>query len=172
MATTPGANLDVLEFVVARQHDAVAAAQFEGLAAEYAGRYGGDPTQLRRELFDYPAEEFEPPTGVLVVALCNQEPVAGGALRRYDSKTAELKRIWTTSAHRRRGYGRLVVAELERRALLLGYTRVYLTTGWRQPEAVALYVSAGYTPLYDPRIPAAQVGPHPFEKRLTTEDAG
>ena len=31
------------------------------------------------------------------------ESVAGGAFRRYDPDTAEFKRIWTHSAHRRRG---------------------------------------------------------------------
>jgi hypothetical protein len=58
------------------------------------------------------------------------------------------------------------VAELERIALQRGYTRVYLTTGWRQPEAVALYLSMGYTPLFDPSLPADDIGVHPFEKQL------
>lgn len=172
MTLTPDTRRDVLDFVAAGQHDPVAAAQFDGLATEYAGRYGGSADDLRRELLRYPAEEFAPPTGALIVALSNGAPVAGGAFRRYDAKTAELKRVWTASTHRRRGYGRLVVAELERIALLRGYSRIYLTTGWRQPEAVALYLAAGYTPLYDPRVPAAQIGPHPFEKRLIDEGAG
>jgi hypothetical protein len=61
------------------------------------------------------------------------------------------------------------VAELERIARLRGYSRVYLTTGWRQPEAVALYLATGYTPLYDRSLPAEAVGPHPFEKLLNAE---
>jgi GNAT superfamily N-acetyltransferase len=92
--------------------------------------------------------------------------VAGGAFRRYDETTAELKRIWTASTHRKRGYGKLVVAELERAARQRGYRRVYLTTGPRQPEAVALYLSAGYRPLYDQTLPSLEVGVHPFEKDL------
>jgi ribosomal protein S18 acetylase RimI-like enzyme len=84
--------------------------------------------------------------------------------------TAELKRIWTHSAHRRRGLARQVLAELERRAAERGYERVYLTTGPRQPEAVGLYVAAGYTPLYDPvavvAAPPDALSPRPFDKWL------
>ena len=46
----------------------------------------------------------------------------------------------------------------------LGYPRLYLTTGPRQPEAVGLYLRAGYTPLFDPAAEAT--GPLPFEKWL------
>lgn len=45
-------------------------------------------------------------------------------------------------------------------------TRIYLTTGWRQPEAVALYLAMGYTPLYDPSLPAEDIGLRPFGKQL------
>ncbi|MBN1092928.1 hypothetical protein JKP75_10355 [Blastococcus sp. TML/M2B] len=34
-----------------------------------------------------------------------------------------------------------------------GYTRLYLTTGPLQPEARALYLAAGWTPLFDPAAP-------------------
>jgi hypothetical protein len=55
---------------------------------------------------------------------------------------------------------------LERIATQRGYARVYLTTGWRQPEAVGLYLATGYTPLYDLSLPAEEIGRHPFEKQL------
>ncbi|CPY70473.1 Putative acetyltransferase%2C GNAT [Mycobacteroides abscessus] len=47
-----------------------------------------------------------------------------------------------------------------------GYRRIYLTTGPRQPEAKALYLSAGYRPLYDQTLTAEEVGIHPFDKDL------
>ena len=34
-----------------------------------------------------------------------------------------------------------------------GCTRMFLTTGPRRPEATALYVAAGWTPLFDPARP-------------------
>jgi GNAT superfamily N-acetyltransferase len=163
---TTDARVDVLDFVAVHQTDPLAAPQLAELAIEYTIRYGGESEQKHSELRAYPAEEFEPPAGALIVATVNGEPVAGGAFRRYDAETAELKRIWTASGHRRRGYGRLVVAELEKIALQRGYTRIYLTTGWRQPEAVALYLAAGYTPLYDRSLPSGEIGRHPFEKLL------
>jgi predicted GNAT superfamily acetyltransferase len=61
--------------------------------------------------------------------------------------------MWTAAAHRRRGLARRVLAELEDRAAARGYTRMYLTTGPRQPEAKALYLAAGWTPLFDPAVP-------------------
>lgn len=80
--------------------------------------------------------------------------------------TAELKRIWTHSAHRRRGLARQVLVELEQRAAGRGYTRIYLTTGPRQPEAAGLYLGAGYTPLFDVTRDPEEIGPLAFEKWL------
>ncbi|AKN72695.1 acetyltransferase [Streptomyces sp. PBH53] len=134
------------------------------LGDEYAARYGGD---ARAELARYPDEEFTAPYGgVLLLLLERGEPVAGGAFRRYDATTAELKRIWTHSGHRRRGLARRVVAELEREAGARDYRRIYLTTGPRQPEARGLYLATGYTPLFDTEADPETIGPLPFEKHL------
>jgi GNAT superfamily N-acetyltransferase len=169
VTTTTDGALDSPRFIAVRQNDPFAAPLLDELAVEYGTRYGDSAGAEYRDLRAYPGEEFEPPGGALIVALVRRVPVAGGAFRRYDASTAELKRIWTASTHRKRGYGKLVVAELERIARQRGYSRVYLTTGWRQPEAVALYLATGYTPLYDPSLPAEAIGPHPFEKLLNTE---
>ena len=97
-------------------------------------------------------------------------PHARGATHSDDGAplvaTAELKRIWTHSAHRRRGLARQVLVELEDRAAERGYARIYLTTGPRQPEAAGLYLSAGYTPLFDVSRDPEDVGPLAFEKWL------
>ncbi|TLS47588.1 GNAT family N-acetyltransferase [Streptomyces montanus] len=137
------------------------------LGDEYSARYGRD---AHAELARYPDEEFTPPYGgVLLLLLEHGEPVAGGAFRRYDETTAELKRIWTHSTHRRRGLARRIVAELEREASTHGYRRIYLTTGPRQPEARSLYLTTGYTPLFDTEADPETIGPLPFEKHLTAE---
>jgi GNAT superfamily N-acetyltransferase len=50
-----------------------------------------------------------------------------------------------TAAHaRRRGISRLLLTRLEEIAAELGYGRIQLETGTAQPEAVALYESAGW----------------------------
>lgn len=166
MTTAVGDQLEPIRFAAVHQNDPLAVPLLEELGWEYGTRYGTSVGAEYRDLRGYPAEEFAPPAGVLIVALSGQTPVAGGAFRRYDETTAELKRIWTSSAHRKRGYGKLVVAELERIARERGYRRIYLTTGPRQPEAVALYLSSGYTALYDRSLPPEEIGPHPFEKLL------
>ena len=170
MTTTDGTT-ETLQFVVVHQDDPLASPMLDDLQAEYSSRYGASAGPEYANLRAYPGGEFAPPDGVLVVVVSDGVPVAGGAFRRYDSSTAESKRIWTAATHRRRGYGRLVVAELERIALQRGYTRVYLTTGWRQPEAVALYLAMGYTALYDSSLRAEDVGAHPFEKQLIGKGA-
>jgi GNAT superfamily N-acetyltransferase len=166
VTTTPNTAVADLEFLAVHQSHPLAAPLLDELSFEYNSRYGRLVAPEYQDLRAYPAHEFEPPGGVLIVALSGGAPVAGGAFRQYDSTTAELKRIWTASAHRRQGYGKLVVAELERIAAQRGFSRIYLTTGWRQPEAVALYLAAGYTPLYDFALAPEDIGRHPFEKRL------
>ncbi|RCV48140.1 GNAT family N-acetyltransferase [Marinitenerispora sediminis] len=134
------------------------------LAWEYSTRYGAGEGEA--EMSRYPPAEFAPPGGALLVLVERGEAVAGGALRRQDSATAELKRVWTHSAHRRRGLARRIVAALEAEAARLGYRRILLTTGPRQPEARGLYLATGYTPLFDLAADPESIGPLPFEKRL------
>ncbi|MBV6539828.1 GNAT family N-acetyltransferase, partial [Ursidibacter maritimus] len=69
----------------------------------------------------------------------------------------------------RQGLARRVVEELEAEAVRQGYTRVYLTTGPRQPEAKALYLATGYSPLFDTSLPAEEVGIHPLRKSIGGE---
>ncbi|UED86442.1 GNAT family N-acetyltransferase [Streptomyces profundus] len=133
------------------------------LEHEYTVRYG---PAAGGEMSRYPEDEFAPPHGLLLLLLHRGDTVAGGAYRRYDAHTAELKRIWTHSAHRRQGLARRVVAELER-AAARSYRRIWLTTGPRQPEARDLYLDAGYTPLFDMAADPETLPYLPFEKHLT-----
>ncbi|MDT0169592.1 GNAT family N-acetyltransferase [Pseudarthrobacter sp. BRE9] len=139
------------------------------LAVEYDTRYGDlfGRSAAAEELNRYPAAEFEEPHGALLVVQEEGESIAGGAFRRYDETTAELKRIWTHSAHRRRGLGRLVLAELEALAAARGYTRLYLTTGPRQPEAKHLYLNTGYEAQFDLDADPESIGPLAFTKDLS-----
>ncbi|MDW9249663.1 GNAT family N-acetyltransferase [Burkholderia cepacia] len=150
--------------------DPLALPMFDELSVEYSTRYQdfrGVPAEVvRDELLTYPAELFAPPDGAFVLIRRGGEVVGGGAFQRYDETTAELKRIWAHSGVRRQGVARRVVAELESRALRQGYRRVYLTTGFRQPEASALYAGTGYAPLYDPAIVLEVHWRLPFAKDL------
>ncbi|WP_285248016.1 GNAT family N-acetyltransferase [Pseudarthrobacter sp. efr-133-R2A-89] len=149
-------------------HDPRVRPLLDELAVEYDTRYGElfGRGAAAEELNRYPAAEFEGPHGALLVIQENGESIAGGAFRRYDPATAELKRIWTHSAHRRRGLGRVVLAELEALAASRGYTRLYLTTGPRQPEAKHLYLNTGYQAQFDLTADPETIGPLAFTKDL------
>ena len=137
------------------------------LTAEYDRRYGdffGEPAE--KEMNRYPPSLFAAPDGAFVLLLRDGVPIAGGAFKRYDAETAELKRIWTDENHRRQGLARRIVAELEAQAIRQGYKRVYLTTGFRQPEARDLYLATGYSALFDVSADPAEYGALPFEKFL------
>ncbi|GHH47353.1 GNAT family N-acetyltransferase [Streptomyces candidus] len=114
---------------------------------EYAERYGeSDMTPLDPAM-------FTPPRGLYLIAYDNEGfPVATGGWRaqqageeNYADGDAELKRMYVVPAARGRALARRILALLEADARAAGRTRMVLETGTEQPEAIALYLSAGYT---------------------------
>jgi GNAT superfamily N-acetyltransferase len=164
------APVNRLRFVAVGQQDPLAEPLLAELAVEYASRYGATEDAVSKWLRGYPADEFTPPGGGLLIGLAryphDEQPVTGGAFRRFDDATAELKRIWTDSRYRRRGYAKALLVELEAEIAARGYRRVYLTTGDRQPEAEALYLSAGYLRLAELLPAEGDVYPLAFVKAL------
>ncbi len=155
-----------LRFVAVGRDDPLAEPLLAELAVEYATRYGGATERVSTWLRTYPAEHFAPPDGGLLIGLLDGQPVTGGAFQRFDGTTAELKRIWTDSRHRRQGHAKALLAQLEAEIATRGYRRIYLTTGDRQPEAEALYLSSGYTRLAEPLPAEGEVYPIAFQKVL------
>jgi GNAT superfamily N-acetyltransferase len=155
-----------LRFVAVGQEDPLAEPLLAELTVEYASRYGVPEEDVSKWLRGYPAEEFEAPGGGLLIGLVGEEPVTGGAFCRLDAETAELKRIWTDSRHRCQGHAKKLLTELETEIAERGYRRIYLTTGDRQPEAEALYLSTGYTRLAEPLPAEGDVFPIAFVKAL------
>jgi len=112
---------------------------------EYVVRYGGpDRTPLE------PAY-FEAPDGAFYLGYRDRAPVAMGGWRfRPDvtrlgcTRAAEVKRMYVAPSGRRSGLARLMLAHLEATARSAGADAMILETGTAQPEAMALYESAGY----------------------------
>ena len=146
-------------------HDPEVVPLLADLADEYDGRYPGLGFGAEWMATESTAADFAPPSGAFVVLVEDGRTVAGGAFRRVDDTTADLKRIWVAPEARRRGLGRQVLAELEPRARALGYRRFELSTGPNQPEAVALYLAAGYEAHFDVAVPPTDA-PLPFSKEL------
>jgi GNAT superfamily N-acetyltransferase len=138
-----------VEIVLTRFDDPVAAALVAALDADLDERYRED------DLEDEPDHAFlnllhadvAPPTGAFLVAYLDGEPAGCGAVRGHGDGVAEVKRMYVTPDARGRGVARALLAALEVQAAALGYTRLVLETGTRQHEAMALYESAGWTPI-------------------------
>lgn len=116
---------------------------------EYAERYGddGDVTPLE-------ASMFKPPHGLYLIAYDDGgTPLATGGWRAMDENgegyadgDAEIKRMYVTPEARGLGLARRILAALEDDAREAGRARMVLETGSKQPEAISLYTSSGYTP--------------------------
>lgn len=78
----------------------------------------------------------------------------GHVVLRRLSEEWELKRLIVTAAARRRGVGRALTEAVVTRARDGGARRVILQSGRMQPESLALYAAAGFTPIpvYEPYI--------------------
>jgi GNAT superfamily N-acetyltransferase len=90
---------------------------------------------------------FDGPGTTWLVVYEDDRPVACGGLRPVEPGVGEIKRMFVTARARRRGHGRALLAELERRARDAGYERVRLYTTEVLREARALYDAAGYRPV-------------------------
>ena len=119
----------------------------EEVQAYYVVIYGG-PDESPVD-----AAQFDPPTGRFLLGTVDGEPVAMGGWRaRPDldtvlgARAAEVKRMFVTPQARRRGHARRLLSALERSAAEAGVDLVVLETGAEQPDAIALYERAGYTP--------------------------
>jgi GNAT superfamily N-acetyltransferase len=109
--------------------------------ADIASRYPGwKPTSSQ----SVEPEDLAPPDGAWLVAYVDEHPAGCGGLQRLSAGTAEVRRIFLDERARGRGVGRALLAQLEDHARTVGYERVRLTTGDRQPEALGLFRAAGY----------------------------
>jgi GNAT superfamily N-acetyltransferase len=120
----------------------------ETVQAEYVARYGGRDESPVEPLM------FEPPHGTFLVGYAGEVPVATGAWRRRTdlevlgtTVVAEIKRMYVVPDARGASHARTILAELERTAAEAGIEALVLETGLRQPEAIGLYTSSGYTPI-------------------------
>ncbi len=114
-------------------------AQGEELAYRYGGWEGADG--------EPEPKQFEQPDGFFLVAWQGDRAGGCGGILRFDDLTAELRRMFVAPDARRRGIGQMLVARLEATARELGYERIRLETGVRQPDAQGLYERAGFEPI-------------------------
>jgi len=121
----------------------VGLAQFDQVIRELPGAYG-------------------PPRGDVILAFKDGEIVACGALREWEPKVGEIKRIHVRADHRGPGFGPRLTQALLDRACELGFERVRVDTLPSMTAAIQFYQEMGFRP-----IPA--YWPHPVAGALFFE---
>jgi GNAT superfamily N-acetyltransferase len=89
-------------------------------------------------------EQFEPPAGVFLVVRDGDRAVGCGGIRRLAPNRYEVKHLFLRPETRGNGWGKLLLADLERRAAEFGATEVVLDTNATLAAAGRLYQSMGY----------------------------
>jgi len=99
------------------------------------------------ELAELPGA-YAPPHGALLLARAADGRALGCvALRPIDQTACELKRLYVVDAGRGAGLGKALVAAAIAGAQRLGYQEIKLDTLDSMEPALALYRSAGFTPV-------------------------
>jgi GNAT superfamily N-acetyltransferase len=129
------------ELRAVRYDDPVAVYLIEQVQQEYVLRYGG------RDAAPVDPAEFAAPHGLFLVAEVGGTPAGCGGWRVHGPTAVEVKRMYVAPGFRRHGIARRLLAALEATAVRAGHREILLNTGGRQPEALALYARAGYTPV-------------------------
>lgn len=79
-----------------------------------------------------------------IVAYQGQTPVGCGAIKAFDPRTMEVKRMFVSPDYRGKGIAGKILTELENWAKELGCEKCILETGINQTEALALYQKSGF----------------------------
>ena len=123
-------------------------ADAHGLLEEYfALRASIFPGGRYRTVFPTPAT-FTEPAGVFVVLYDGEEPVGCGGIRKVadgpDGVRYEVKHLYVCDAGRGRGWGWMLLHDLEKRAVAFGAAEMVLDTHHSLDAAGALYTRSGY----------------------------
>ena len=89
-----------------------------------------------------------------IVVYEGSKAIGGGAIRRYDDETVELKRVFIHTEYQGQGIGSKLVSLLIEWSVELGYKRMILETGELLVESCAVYRKLGFKviPNYGPYV--------------------
>ncbi|MAP63318.1 MAG: PadR family transcriptional regulator [Microbacterium sp.] len=138
------------------------------LAEYFDARAASFPGQTYTRTVPAP-EAFTEPTGVFVVAREDDHAIGCGGIRRLagdsDRTRFEVKHVYIRPQGRGRGWGRVLMGDLQERARSFGADELVLDTHHTLEAAAALYAATGFQP-----IPAYNDNPNAtrwFGKPLT-----
>lgn len=82
--------------------------------------------------------------GDFLVALLNKKIIGIGGLRKFDDKTAEIKRMRVNIKYQQKGVGTIILERLIKRAKELDYKKVIIDATENQKVAQHLYEKRGF----------------------------
>ena len=107
------------------------------LDADFNKRYGFQQSK-------YDKHNKIQPIDTVIIGYVNKIPAACGCFKKFDSRTAEIKRMFVRMDFRRKGLASSVLDSLETWALELGFFKAVFETGKGQPEAISFYEKNRY----------------------------
>lgn len=148
-----------VRFAIAPAASAADVEAVRALFREYAAWLGVDLCfqNFAAELASLPGG-YAPPDGCLLLARADGAAAGCAALRRFDARSAEMKRLYVRDAFRGAGLGARLAQEVLAAARRAGYARVLLDTLPQMAAAQHLYRALGFRaipPYYENPIPGA-----------------
>lgn len=100
------------------------------------GTFDDDLNNIKKVYFDN--------NGVFLVGELDGKIIAMGAFWKKTKTIAEVKRMRVYKQFQGKGYGKQILSELEKRALKMGYKKLYLTAATAQIGARHFYENYGF----------------------------
>jgi ribosomal protein S18 acetylase RimI-like enzyme len=132
----------VLEIRRYQDADNPAVLELHHLALEATGAYF--PGKWNDDLDDI-QNHYLNNGGEFLVGTLDGKIVCMGAFRRKSDTLAEIKRMRVLPEYQRRGFGQIILNQLEEKASQLGYTELCLDTTTLQVPAQKMYQKNGFT---------------------------
>ena len=110
--------------------------------------------------------DYAPPPGALLIARDGERAAGCVALRRLDTRTGEMKRMYVREAYRGTGLGRRLALAVIEEARSRSYARIMLDTLPKLTAAIALYRDLGFRET-GPYLPSPTPCALCFELRLS-----
>ncbi len=119
--------------------------QVKILFREYVDSLGFDLAfqGFQEELANLPSD-YSGPAGYLLVVKYKDQPAGCVALRAFNGKICEMKRLYVRPQFRGLGVGRALAEAIIEKARRIGYARMRLDTAPSMEAARALYASLGF----------------------------
>ncbi len=121
----------------------------EATGAYFPGKWNDDLDDIQNHYLNNGGE--------FLVGTLDGKIVCMGAFRRKSDTLAEIKRMRVLPEYQRRGFGQIILNQLEEKASQLGYTELCLDTTTLQVPAQKMYQKNGFTVTGRGQIPPFEV---------------